>query len=167
MASGIFSQNTNLNFYGSTVIEDVHAVSSNDAYAIGAEIVDAAVVFHDSLTIRNVSAWADDSVNSAKAWTQCSSGTCGSKTAAAYAIGSYLNADVRINPDAKESAVVWIENDLTAGDDGKNHCKFRQCGFAFLWKRRDFPWRRQFRQHKADICSRCKLASIKNQYSSC
>ena len=129
LAYGIFSQNTALNFYGDTVIEEVHAVSANDAYAIGAEIVNADVVFHDSLTIRNVSAWADDSVT--LAWKQCSSGTCGSKQTAAYAIGSYAKANVRINPDAKKDAVVKIENDLTAGDGGMIKANFANADSHF------------------------------------
>lgn len=123
-AYGIYSENTDISFTENTVIENIHAIhSGNDAYAIGAEIINAKLSFNESLTIKNISAQTGASENSVNMWTECTTGTCGDG-ATAYAIGSYLNAEVLINPNHKKSATVVIENDLTAGDGGKIKANF-------------------------------------------
>lgn len=137
-ASGVIVGNSynTTNVYGDAIIEDIHAVTSaeapNGAYAVGAEVNGGNLIFHNSLTIRNISAQSSASAQG-NPWEEFKSGTM-QEADEAYAISVYNSGTVSVNPEKKLNADVVIENDLQAVAQGTLNINFMNENSHFIGK---------------------------------
>ena len=134
-ASGVAIGNSynTTEIHGAAIIEDIHAVTSAQAqygaYAVGAEVIGGTLIFHDALTIRNISAQSSAQADG-EPWKEFTSGTA-QLADEAYAISVYSNGEVLVNPEQKTTADVVLENDLQSVDGGKLTVNFMNANSHF------------------------------------
>lgn len=142
-ASGVTINNSynTTEIHGAAIIEDIHAVTSAQAqygaYAVGAEVIGGTLIFHDALTIRNISAQSSAQADG-EPWKKFTSGTA-QLADEAYAISVYSNGEVLVNPEQKTTVDVVLENDLQSVDGGKLTVNFMNANSHFTGSTDSLP----------------------------
>ena len=123
-----------INIYSNANISDIHAFSAQDGalvYAAGAEAHDGGLIkFHNSLTIRNISAHAQTDFTET-ILSNTPSGAFGER-AQAYALVASNGGSILVNPDHKKEAVIEIENDIAVGNEGNIEIAFNNSLSHFI-----------------------------------